>query len=405
MNHPSAPPVTFDPFAPGLSQSPFEEYARLHRQAPIHWNAVMQAWVLTRYEDVKLALTSPAFCALRTADIVAEMARRAGRDYRSLTRFLDAALFFKAGAEHLRDRRTLAAVMNRISLTDLEPTVREMARTLAAPLAGGGDMDAVAALADPLPQKIMALILDIPDEDVPVLGKLLAELTLVFDPCSLSVYDKVSACATEALDLLANRIEKAASHSPSSALAMIFGGAAGDDHPERLGNAAATSLFMYRVGAETTIGLLGMLIRLLIDRPGLMNGLQEKACIDRFVSELLRTESNVQRVARVARHDCTVAGMQIKAGQRLLLLVGAANLDPAVFCAPEEIETAQKRAPHLAFGAGDHYCLGASLAQMEARVVLETLLNMKPLERAGDELWYSGRTVRRLISLPVRLRQ
>ena len=130
MNHPSAPPVTFDPFAPGLSQSPFEEYARLHRQAPIHWNAVMQAWVLTRYEDVKLALTSPAFCALRTADIVAEVARRAGRDYRSLTRFLDAALFFKAGADHLRDRRTLAAVMNRISLTDLEPTVREMARTL-----------------------------------------------------------------------------------------------------------------------------------------------------------------------------------------------------------------------------------------------------------------------------------
>jgi cytochrome P450 len=350
-------------------------------------------------------LTSPAFSAVRTADIVKEVARRAGRDYRSLTRFLDAALFFKTGTEHLRDRRTLAAVMNRISLTDLEPTVREMARALAAPLASGGDIDAVAALADPLPQKVMALILDIPGEDVPVLGKILAELTLVFDPCSLSVYDRVSACAVEALDLLANRIEKAASHSPSSPLAMILREAAGDGHREKLENAAATALFMYRVGAETTIGLLGALIRAIIDRPEVRSGLQEKICVDRFVGELLRTESNVQRVARVARHDCTVADVQIKAGQRLLLLVGAANRDPAIFCAPDEIETTQKRSAHLAFGAGDHYCLGAALAQMEARVVLETLLDMRPLERAGDELWYPGRTVRRLISLPVRLRQ
>jgi cytochrome P450 len=162
---------------------------------------------------------------------------------------------------------------------------------------------------------------------------------------------------------------------------------------------------MYRVGAETTIGLLGTLIRALIDHPGLIDGLEERGCLDRFISELLRTESNVQRVGRIAKHNCTVADVEIKAGQRLLLLVGAANRDPKVFCAPETITTAEKRSAHLAFGAGDHYCLGASLAQMEARVALETLLDTGFLERAGEELWYLGKTVRRLTSLPVRLRQ
>jgi cytochrome P450 len=395
----------FDPFAAVLSRSPFGEYARLHREAPIHWNTVMQAWVLTRYEDVKLALTSPAFCAVRTGDMVAEVGRRAGKNYHSLIRFLDAALFFKVGTEHLRERRTLAAVMNRVRLTDLEPTVRAMAQELAAPLASGGDVDAVTAFADPLPQKVMALILDIPEEDVSVLGRLLAELTLVFDPCSLSVYDRVNDRTVKALDLLASRIEKAAAHQSSSALAIMLTAAAGDSHSEKLASAAATALFMYRVGAETTIGLLGTLIRALIDHPGLIDGLEERGCLDRFISELLRTESNVQRVGRIAKHNCTVADVEIKAGQRLLLLVGAANRDPKVFCAPETITTAEKRSAHLAFGAGDHYCLGASLAQMEARVALETLLDIGFLERAGEELWYLGKTVRRLTSLPVRLRQ
>lgn len=396
---PDTAPRRFDPFAESLVAAPWDEYRRLREEAPIYWSPELRAWVLTRMADIQAVLADDRFDAVRTAEILAEIGRRAGRDYRPLIRFLDAALFFKVGEDHGRDRRTLATVMNQVRLSALERAAAEVARDLASPIGDGAIVDAVALFADPFPQRMMASILGIPTGDVPLLGALLGELTLVFDPAALATYDRVNQQTIDALALLERRILEA---PEGSGLRLIHDGAAGSGQ-EKLEQAAATALFAYRVGAETTIGLIGALVHQLATQAGLRDRLlEDPQRIDRLVAEMLRMESNVQRVGRIATEPTQIGGVPIGRGDRLLLLLGAANRDPAHFAGPDAIDLDARRATDLAFGQGKHFCLGASLARMEGRVAVETLLALPPIALAGAPHWFRGRTIRRLTSLPIR---
>lgn len=389
----------FDPFAERLIADPWADYHRLRAEQPVYWCRTMGAWVLTRMADIEQVLVDERFDAVRTAGILAEVGRRARRDYRPLIRFLDAALFFKTGEDHARDRRTLATIMNQVKLSALEPIATGLARDLAEPIRSGAPFEAVAGFADPFPQRMMARILGIPQEDVPQLGLLLADLTLVFDPAALATYDRVNAKTIEALALLERRIAEAPA---GSGLRRIHDEAEGDP-TERLERAAATALFAYRVGAETTIGLIGAIVGLMATQRDLRPRLLENPdLIDRLVSEVLRMESNVQRVGRIALTPATVGDVAIAQGDRLLLLLGAANRDPARFPEPDTAQLDAKRPIDVSFGKGKHFCIGAALARLEGRVAAQALLDLPPIEPAADPVWFRGRTIRRLTSLAVR---
>jgi cytochrome P450 len=391
--------AVFDPFDPTLVAEPHGTYKRLRDDDPVHWSPPLQAWVLTRREDVRAILADDTFEALRTGSIVAELARRSGRNFNHIIDFLDNTLFFASGDKHKRDRRTAAAIINRIPLGRLEPALALLADKLCENLGERGSFDVVADFADPFPQLVMGHILGLSDADIVQLGRYMVEATLVFDPIDLKTFDKIEGCLGEALALLARRLKEAADRQDDSPLAFILEQAGG---PEHLAQAAALTLFLYRVGSETTIGLLGLAFRALLDDPALVARLRaDPALIPRFVSEALRLESNVQRSVRVGREDRIVGGQLIRAGQRILLLLGSANRDPAVFPLPDDVSF-EKREPDVAFGAGAHFCLGASLARLEGKIAVERFLALPPVERAGQDEWYAGRAIRRLIGLPVR---
>jgi cytochrome P450 len=173
---------------------------------------------------------------------------------------------------------------------------------------------------------------------------------------------------------------------------------------KKLENAATAALFVYRIGAETTIGLLGLLIRTLVDHPELRKAATNRPeTIDAIISEVLRLESNVQRVLRLATESRHIGGHLIEKGQRVMLVLGAANRDPLAFPDPNKISLEEKRRPDVAFGAGGHFCLGANLARLEARIALTVFCDLPMMERAGPEKWYSGRIVRRLTELPLKM--
>lgn len=393
----------FDPFSPTLITDPFPQYHALRVEEPISWNTTFQAWVMTRMADVHAVLADPSFQAIETGAILGEIAKRTNRDFSTLTDFLDAALFFKNGPEHQRDRRTLAKIMNRHKLSHLRTHLQEMAQELVDRLANQASYDAVTAFADPFPQMVMAYIIGLPPEDVPILSELLAELTLVFDPAALATLDAINIKATKAFDLLMARIAAA---PPGSGLRIIYEAIDEGDEQARLRGAAATALFTLRVGAETTIGLLGLLIREIVDHPELRDRIAGDAeASSRLVAEVLRLQSNVQRAGRVATERREIDGKTIEPGERLLLLMGAANRDPVVFPDPDQVRLDDDRAEDVAFGVGAHFCLGASLARLEGEITVAIFSAMPPLERAGDDVWYTGRTIRRLTSLPVRVAQ
>jgi len=282
--------------------------------------------------------------------------------------------------------------------------IERFAALLASKLSTLSDYDVIAEFADPLPQYVMAHILGLPLSDAAVLNELLARLTLVFDPVTLQICDEANHKVGEAIELLETRIVEANANSVESGLSIIYGGTEGSQ-TERLVEAAAIALFSFRVGSETTTGLIGLLVRALIQQPWLQQRTRENPTVGPvIVSEVLRLESNVQRLLRVSREARIIGGRKIQPGERLLLLLGAANRDPEAFVEPDTLCLNRREAPDLVFGAGNHFCLGASLARLEGEVALTQILRLPPIVQAGVEEWYLGRSIRRLIRLPVRVR-
>ena len=382
----------FDPFSPELLDAPHGVYRRLREAEPVHWSPPLKSWVVSRLEDARAVLEDPDFEALETSTVLREIGRRAGRSFDATIRFLDNILFFTSGEAHRQARRTTVQVMNRMPLSRLEPTVVAMADKLMDRLPADGRFDVVAAFADPFPQMVMAHILDIPQADVPRLAASLAEATRVFDAADLKALDEIERGMAEAIALVVARIEAA---PEGSGLGMIRAGA------DTVEDAAALALFLYRVGSETTIGMSALAFRTLMDRPDVAERLRaEPALVPLFVSEVLRLESSVQRSVRIGRADKWIGGRQIAAGERVMLLIGAANRDPDGFEDPDSLRL-ERRPPDLAFGAGAHACVGIALSRLEGRVAVERFLRRLPAVRAGEEEWFVGRTIRRLNRLPV----
>lgn len=393
----------FDPFAAELVASPYAAYDSLLDRDDLAWSPSMRSWVVARMDDVKHVLSDPQFVASDVAGILLELSQRAGRDYRHLVLFLEAVLFFKDGPTHERERRTVAKVVNSVKLSWLETVMRRIADDLVERIGQRDRFDAIKDFAEPLPHLTMGYVLGLPEEDVPVLTGLLAEVTMIFDATSLAHYDRLEIKARDALHLIMSRIEEAVAAGLDNGLRQIFDAAPGEGR-ERLEQAAATTIFVFRVGAETTLGLLGLMIRFLADQPELLASARADAAnVDRIVAEVLRLESNVQRSGRIATADTTIAGTPIRSGDRILVLIGAANRDARCFAQPHAIRLEDARPPDLSFGAGKHFCLGASLARTEARVALKSLMRLPGFARDGEETWYQSRIIRRLTSLPMRI--
>jgi len=395
----------FDPFDEDLIVAPYGPYHKLRSEDPVHWSPPLRLWLVTRMEDVRTVLNDRSFEALEGAKYISELARRAGRDYSSLIRVLDVTLFYKEGPVHQQTRRTISRVVNRVPLSQLKASIDGIATSLSSRLSSLSEYDAIAEFAEPLPHYVMAHILGLRESDVPTLNALLAQISLTFDGCTLDVYDNISAKAGVALDLLESRIAEAVNSNTESALSGIYESTSGTES-DRLAHAAAIALFTYRVGSETTMSLIGFLIRALVEHPWLRQTIRDDpSYAQTAVSEVIRLEGMVQRGMRVCTQTRVIGGKKIQPGDRVMLLFGSANRDAAAFDAPDDLNIEQKARPDVAFGEGHHYCPGASLTQLEGRIALEHLVKLPSIERAGDEKWYAGRTIRRLTSLPVRVVQ
>jgi cytochrome P450 len=164
-------------------------------------------------------------------------------------------------------------------------------------------------------------------------------------------------------------------------------------------------LFMVTAGHETSTDLLASAILTLLRHPAQLAALRaDPGLVDGAVEEVFRYESPLQNVGRVPRVDVTIGGRVLRAGRLVNLLIGAANRDPAVFEHPDTFDITRDPNPHLGFGFGAHFCLGAGLARLEARVALPMVLARFPrLELAEHDVpWRSAPGFRGPARVPVR---
>jgi cytochrome P450 len=271
----------------------------------------------------------------------------------------------------------------------MRPRVAELVDKLLDEAQARGPLDLMRDLAAPLPVMVIASMLGIPPEDH---GRFkhwsddIAATANLPENLSDETLTSASTATRELADYFRDLVGKMRAGQGAGLLAAM---AAAEEAGDRLNEAElyANAILILNAGHETTTNLIGNGTLALLRHPDQWQRLRsDPALVEGAVEELLRYDSPVQFTNRTAHEDVTLGDHTITAGQKVVVILGAANRDPAKFPDPDRLDiTRAEAAHHVAFGQGPHYCLGAPLARLEGQVVFETLVRRYPNLRLDGE--------------------
>jgi cytochrome P450 len=365
-------------FGPTMLADPYPYYARLRRIDPVHWAEGPGHWVLTRYADIVSVLRSPHASAER----IEINQRQVPAEFQEVFTARKDAMINADPPRHTRLRLLVNKAFTPGAVAALTPFIQRLVDDLIDTVQPRDRMDVIRDLAYPLPATVIAEMLGVPhadrdrfkqwsDDTAAVVGNVaggLSEGVLrrgVHGMRELRAYFRgiVVQRRIEPRDDLISALVKA------------------QQEGDRLNEAEllANAVLLLNAGHETTTNLIGNGALALLRHPDQLRRLREDpALIPTAVEELLRYDSPVQFTSRVLKADLTLGGKHLRAGQTVLLVLGAANRDPAQFPDPDRLDVGRADNKHLSFGLGSHYCLGAPLARLEGRIVFETLFRRLP---------------------------
>jgi len=382
--------------------APYADFARLRRERPVHWQPTPDGggyWALTRHADVAEVSRDPErFSSARGFVVIEELSEA----QLAMMRF---TLLGMDPPEHLRFRRLLQGSFTPRLVAGLEPRVREIARGILARAGAKRELELVEEVAAELPSQVFGEMLGVPAEERAKVRGWAAQLTGSQDadvnPAGAEAAPQASIeMALYAIRLAGERRGKSGADLTTVAVNGEVDGATMTD-----AEFGGFFVQLATAGNDTTRNLLSSGVRLLLEHPAALAELRaDPSLIPGAVEEMLRCESPLHYFRRTATRDTVIRGQAIQAGDRIALYYGAANRDPEVFPDPERFDIRRSPNPHLSFGFGEHFCLGAALARLEARVFFEELLAAFPrIELLGEPRHQRSNLNNALKSLPVRL--
>ena len=390
--------VSYNPLSAEMAQDPYPTYAKLRGRDPVHRSRLMDAWVFSRFADADAILRDHRHFSSDPRKRVAS-GRRA-----SLPNVEEPSMLFLDPPDHTRLRALVNKAFTPRAVAALEPHIRELMTTLLDAVDDPSAFDLMEAVAKPLPVIVIAEMLGIPPEDRAQFAVWSDQRARILEP-TLSPDERETAdAAMRALDdYLAPIIsERKADPRDDIISALAQAEEEGDKLTER------EVLIMLRLllvaGNETTTNLIGNGVLALLRHPDQLAALRDDpGLIPSAVEELLRFDSPVQVDMRSVLDDCDVNGFPLRRGDSVVMLLGAANRDPDRFQAPDRLDVRRGDQNHLAFGRGIHHCLGAPLARLEGRVVLEALIERFGSMRLIEDrpAFRSSVVLRGLLALPV----
>jgi cytochrome P450 len=371
-----------DRFARGF---PHDVFARLRREAPVwfhpptaHSPAGEGFWVVSRHADVVTAAGDGATFSSEGGG---------GRDGGG-TLIEDLPGGFAAGVllnmtddpRHLRRRRLLTPSLAARALRAMEDDLRRRADALIAAAVSRPTCDFAADVAAELPLQAMANLLGVPQEDR---GRLFgwAEAMLDYEGRALGESTERTRAAAAALFEYGGRLLDEKRRNPGDDLfsAAVHGRVSDDGGaPAPLSALELQMLFnlLVAAGSETTRNSIAVGLLALVEHPAQWRALRtDRALVPRAVEEILRWASSTPYNRRTVTRDVVLRGMRLRPGDKVTLWWASANRDEEVFADPFRFDVARDPNPHLAFGHGSHFCLGAALARLELRVMLDALLD------------------------------
>jgi cytochrome P450 len=366
--------VFFRPDRPGYGENPYPELERLRRTEPVHWSANLGAWVLTRYAECEQVLLDAETFSADPADGAGQAGERVAV-HRAAMPLGDAPILGHTdGPDHARLRAVVNRAFGARAIAAREPGIRRLVAELLERVTPGRPFELMDGLARPLAAMTALQHFGLPPArwegfHAAALAVMRARVDGLSDPAAPRAAEAAAGYILETLDeaappwagggsTLAGELARALDAGELSAaeavMLLVHIGLAGNGPTAMaLGHAVAALAMHPDVAAALAAGSLGAAA---------------------VIEETLRWDSPTHSVPRFARRDAVVGGRRVRAGQRLLVMIGAANRDPERFADPDRFDPRRTGPRHLSFGVGMHYCLGAPLARAELAIALEELV-------------------------------
>ncbi|MFC5814013.1 cytochrome P450 [Nonomuraea harbinensis] len=396
--------MRFDPWNPDFVAHPYDVYAELRREAPVSYFEPADQWLIARHADVDELLRD----------------RRLGRSYLHVAtdeefgrppepefqepfwRVVRAGMLDVEPPVHTRLRRLVSKAFTPRMVESLRPRVRAIAEGLVDAYVEKGGGDLIAEVAEPLPVTVIAEMLGIPEQDRHLLRPWSSDICLMYE---LNPSEEMQHTAVRAADEFAEYLRGLAREragKPGYDLISALAGIPELTEDELIG----TCVLLLNAGHEATVNATGNGWWALFRNPDELARLRaDRSLLPTAIEEVLRWDTPAQMFERWVLEDIEVGGVRIPRGAEVALLFGSANRDPEVFDDPDRFDAGRKDNPHISFGLGIHYCLGAPLARIEMVESFGALLDRAPaLELVREPEWKPGYIIRGLQGLELSTR-
>ena len=395
-------------FAPddlGFIADPYPVYTEMRTEAPIWYHEPTDHWLVSRFADVNALLRDRRFG--RTYHHVAthaEMGRPEEPDWHGpFWHLIRNGILDMEPPDHTRVRALVSKAFTPRMVEGMRQPIQQMMDALIDEVAGAGEFDLIAALAEPLPVSVIAELLGVPEADRHLLRPWSADICGMYELRPSEETAKAAVRASVEFSEYLRTLSRLRRVEPQddliSALALVV------DEGERLteDELIGTCVLLLNAGHEATVNVTGNGWWSLFRNPDQLGRLREDVTlVPRAIEELMRWDTPLQMFERWVLEDAEIRGVPVPKGAELGLLFGSANRDPDVFDRPDDLDVGREPNPHVSFGAGVHFCLGAPLARLELQTSFATVLRRLPALRLVEEpAWKPNYIIRGLRELRV----
>jgi cytochrome P450 len=397
----------YEPGSPAFIADPYPVFARLRADHPVILDAATDQWLVSRFADVGALLRD----------------RRLGRSYVHVATHEDfgrtpppawqapfhdslrVQLIDMEPPDHTRLRRLVSTAFTPRTVEGLRPRVTELVDGLVGAARERGEFDLLADVIERLPVAVIAELLGIPAADRPLLRPWSADMTLMFELDRSEDDERRAVRATVEFSDYLRGVVRERRRSPGDDLLsqLVQVGEGGDRLSED--ELIATAILLLNAGHEASVNGAANAWWTLFRHPDALAALRaDPGLVPTAVEELLRYDTPAPMFERWVLEEIELHGVTIPRGQEVALLFASANRDAARLADPDSLVLDRSPNPHLSFGAGIHYCLGAPLARLELAILFRAILERMPtLEVVAEPAWKPRFVLRGLQALPVRI--
>ena len=365
--------IDYEPYSEAAKADPHSFYRALRREAPVYWAEQAGAWVISRHRDVQFVFKHPE---LFSSDAMGGMlSGKAATTPASPA--LERNVIMMDPPHHAGVRNLVSRGFTPRRISALEPRLREIVECAMQKVRGASSFDVVAEFGVSVPVTIIAELLGVETERCADFKRWSDEIIASVSG-SRRGEDGDSGAAEQFRVYFGELIEKRKREPREDLISVLV---AAQDGVEALthGEVLQFLLVLLMAGNETTTNLIGSMVQVLYKHPEQLElVVRDPALIPNLIEETLRYAPPVQFLFRRTRREVEIAGTELPANCAVIPLIASANRDERFFERPEEFDVTRDTQGHLTFGFGTHFCMGASLARLEARVVMEALLEELP---------------------------